>query len=362
MAEAVRVSVTVNGQTQTAEVEPRLLLVHFLRDTLGPDRHARRLRHVELRRMHRPSRRRLGQELHDPRGAGRRVERPHDRGHGRRRRPAPAAGGVLGRARPAVRLLHAGHDHGRRRPAGAQPRPLRARDPRGARRATCAAARATTTSSRRSSTPRELQRAATAPEPEPRAARRRPRRRCRHERGERRHVHVGRADAAQGGPAADRGQGQLRRRHHAAGHALGGVRALARGARHDRLDRHVGRARARRRRGRLHRRRPRPRGAAPAGLGPARRRRRPRRRTGRSPRAPSSTSATRSRSSSAPTATRSSTRPRTSSSTTTRCRSSSIPRRRSRAAMLVHADLGTNKVHEWSLGGDVEARWSARRS
>ena len=35
MAEAVRVSVTVNGQTQTAEVEPRLLLVHFLRDTLG---------------------------------------------------------------------------------------------------------------------------------------------------------------------------------------------------------------------------------------------------------------------------------------------------------------------------------------
>jgi aerobic carbon-monoxide dehydrogenase small subunit len=35
MADAVRVSVTVNGQPQTAEVEPRLLLVHFLRDTLG---------------------------------------------------------------------------------------------------------------------------------------------------------------------------------------------------------------------------------------------------------------------------------------------------------------------------------------
>jgi carbon-monoxide dehydrogenase small subunit len=35
MADAVRVSVTVNGQEQTAEVEPRLLLVHFLRDTLG---------------------------------------------------------------------------------------------------------------------------------------------------------------------------------------------------------------------------------------------------------------------------------------------------------------------------------------
>jgi carbon-monoxide dehydrogenase small subunit len=35
MADAVRVSVTVNGQPRAAEVEPRLLLVHFLRDTLG---------------------------------------------------------------------------------------------------------------------------------------------------------------------------------------------------------------------------------------------------------------------------------------------------------------------------------------
>ena len=35
MADAVRVSMTVNGQEHVAEVEPRLLLVHFLRDTLG---------------------------------------------------------------------------------------------------------------------------------------------------------------------------------------------------------------------------------------------------------------------------------------------------------------------------------------
>jgi aerobic carbon-monoxide dehydrogenase small subunit len=35
MAHAVRVSVTVNGQLQAADVEPRLLLVHFLRNTLG---------------------------------------------------------------------------------------------------------------------------------------------------------------------------------------------------------------------------------------------------------------------------------------------------------------------------------------
>jgi carbon-monoxide dehydrogenase small subunit len=35
MADAVRVSLTVNGRQRTADVEPRLLLVHFLRDTLG---------------------------------------------------------------------------------------------------------------------------------------------------------------------------------------------------------------------------------------------------------------------------------------------------------------------------------------
>jgi carbon-monoxide dehydrogenase small subunit len=32
---AVRVTVTVNGAAQTAEIEPRLLLVHFLREVLG---------------------------------------------------------------------------------------------------------------------------------------------------------------------------------------------------------------------------------------------------------------------------------------------------------------------------------------
>jgi len=31
----MEVTVTVNGQPRTADVEPRLLLVHFLRDTLG---------------------------------------------------------------------------------------------------------------------------------------------------------------------------------------------------------------------------------------------------------------------------------------------------------------------------------------
>src|SRR3954469_6980529 len=35
MATPVRVTITVNGEQRTDEVEPRLLLVHFLRDKLG---------------------------------------------------------------------------------------------------------------------------------------------------------------------------------------------------------------------------------------------------------------------------------------------------------------------------------------
>jgi carbon-monoxide dehydrogenase small subunit len=35
MSAPVRLQVTVNGESHDAEVEPRLLLVHFLRDTLG---------------------------------------------------------------------------------------------------------------------------------------------------------------------------------------------------------------------------------------------------------------------------------------------------------------------------------------
>ena len=35
MATPVRVSITVNGEQRTADVEPRLLLVHYLRDKLG---------------------------------------------------------------------------------------------------------------------------------------------------------------------------------------------------------------------------------------------------------------------------------------------------------------------------------------
>ena len=47
------ISININGETVTRDVEPRTLLVHFIRDTPGPDRHALGLRHLQLRRLRR---------------------------------------------------------------------------------------------------------------------------------------------------------------------------------------------------------------------------------------------------------------------------------------------------------------------
>src|SRR5215472_2735870 len=90
------------------------------------------MRHVQLRRMHGPPERRIGEELLGSRGASRRGADHHHRGHGEWG-VAPAAAGVPRRARAAVRLLHAGHDHGRGRPVAKQPAPRRHRDPGRAR-------------------------------------------------------------------------------------------------------------------------------------------------------------------------------------------------------------------------------------
>ena len=79
-----------------------------------PHRHARRLRHQPVRRLHHPPQRPGGEVVHAARGAGgRRPDHDH-RGAGQGRRAPPDPGGLLGEARPAVRLLHAGHDHVRR--------------------------------------------------------------------------------------------------------------------------------------------------------------------------------------------------------------------------------------------------------
>ena len=85
-------------------------------------------------------------------------------------RLAPAAGGLRRPRRGAVRLLHAGVPaHGARRCSTANPNPTRDADPRGAVRATSAAAPATCRSSRRSRWPPRLRRRErpTAPTPAP---------------------------------------------------------------------------------------------------------------------------------------------------------------------------------------------------
>ena len=85
--------------------------------------------------------------------------------------------------------------------------------------------------------------------------------------------HVGPVAAPQGGPATDHRPRQLRRRHQPGRPAVGGVGALARGAREDRLDRHLGGQGARRRLGGLHQRGSRHGGGPADGVGAARGRR-----------------------------------------------------------------------------------------
>ena len=47
----MQVTMTVNGEQVTREVEGRMLLVHFLRDQLAADRHPLGLRHQQLRHL-----------------------------------------------------------------------------------------------------------------------------------------------------------------------------------------------------------------------------------------------------------------------------------------------------------------------
>src|SRR5215831_10342677 len=95
----------------------------------GQDRYADRMRHLQLRCVHRADGRSVGQELLGTRRPGGRCRHHHDRGPGERR-VAPVAAGVPRTARAAVRLLHPWHDHRGRGPAPRQPAPHRAGDPR----------------------------------------------------------------------------------------------------------------------------------------------------------------------------------------------------------------------------------------
>ncbi len=114
-------------------------------------RHARRLRHRAMRRLHRAPERPRGEVLLDARAAGA-GRRGHDhRGPGQGRRAASDAGGVPRVPRPAMRLLHAGHGDVGGEAARRQARTPASRRSAKAWKATSAAAPAITTSSSRSS-------------------------------------------------------------------------------------------------------------------------------------------------------------------------------------------------------------------
>ena len=151
----VPITVTVNGVEQRRDVEPRTLLVQFLRDDLGlTGAHigcetsqcgactvlidGQAVKSCTLLAVQAD-----GASGHDDRGA--------------RAAAAPPSGaeGVLGRAWGAVRVLHPRHGARHRRPAGRRSRP-RARTRSGtAWRATSAAAPAITTSCARCKQRRE---------------------------------------------------------------------------------------------------------------------------------------------------------------------------------------------------------------
>ena len=82
------ISMTVNGKVRKGNVEPRLLLVALPPRTSASDRHAHRVRHESVRRLHRPRRRPQREVLHDLRGPGRRLRRS-------RRSRASASNGQL---------------------------------------------------------------------------------------------------------------------------------------------------------------------------------------------------------------------------------------------------------------------------
>src|SRR5581483_11444004 len=99
-----------------------------------PDRHARRLRAGRLRGVHGAPRRRPRPLVPALRRPGRgRLDR-HGRGPGNGRGAPPDPACLLERARPPVRLLHAGPPADGPGPPRGERRPVRARDPRGALR------------------------------------------------------------------------------------------------------------------------------------------------------------------------------------------------------------------------------------
>ena len=144
----VEISVTVNGSVHTHDVEPRTLLVHYIREqvgltgtNIGCDTSSCGACTVHIGGESVKSCTVLavqadGADITDHRGP-------------RHRRPAaPDAAGLHGEPRPAVRVLHPRHGDGGHQPAQGEPPPRPSARCASASRATSAAAPATTTSSR----------------------------------------------------------------------------------------------------------------------------------------------------------------------------------------------------------------------
>ena len=116
-----KITVTVNGERHASEVEPRLLLVHYLRDVLGlTGTHVGcetslcgactvRLNGDAVKSCTVLAVQADGGEVTTIEGLA------------NERRAARSAGRLLGGARPPVRLLHARHDHGGEPAPRAQP-------------------------------------------------------------------------------------------------------------------------------------------------------------------------------------------------------------------------------------------------
>ncbi len=143
----MQVTMTVNGEDVTGDDRAASPARALPPRPPRPHGHPLGLRHVQLRGVRGVDGRRAGEELHGAGRHGRRPGHPHRRGPRARRRARPGAAGLHGGARPAVRVLHPGHDaHG---PLAARPQPRSRPRPRSARRspARSAAAPATRTSS-----------------------------------------------------------------------------------------------------------------------------------------------------------------------------------------------------------------------
>ena len=146
MRQTIRVK--VNGVERENEVEPRLLLVHYLRETLnltgthvGCDTGQCGACTVLMDGEAVKSCMVLAVQAD-----GAKITTVEGLASGRRVPPDPE--GFLGEARPAVRLLHAGHDDGRGRPARSATRTPPTPRSASSLRATSAAAPATRISSR----------------------------------------------------------------------------------------------------------------------------------------------------------------------------------------------------------------------